>query len=193
MPTEIERKFLVLTDEWRSSVSRFRRLKQGYLHRSAHSSVRVRRWDGGATITVKGPREGISHAEFEYDIPLEDADEMLNSLCEEPLIEKVRYWIDQPGTTWVVDCYCGAAKGLILAEIELDRPDQMFAAPRWIGAEVTHDPRYHTAAVEALILHVTAAREAHRRAQAEPRTRAAPMRRVRRVAAPAPAPAPHGV
>ena len=193
MPTEIERKFLVLTDEWRDSVSGFRRLKQGYLHRSAHSSVRVRRWDAGATITVKGKREGICRPEFEYDIPLEQADQMLSTLCDKPLIEKVRYWIDHAGGAWVVDCYCGAAKGLVLAEIELDRPDQIFAAPRWIGAEVTHDPRYHSAAIEALIAQVSALRAAHRRTQAEAHIRAAPAPGVLRVMAPAPAPAPQGL
>ena len=167
MPTEIERKFLVLTDEWRTSVLRFRRLRQGYLFRSPQGSVRVRRWNGGGTITVKGPRQGIARPEFEYEIPLDDADEMLASLCKRPLIDKIRYWVEHAGTVWQVDAYCGAAKGLVLAEIELDRPDQVFAVPRWIGGEVTHDPAYRSSGIEALITRISLLRAAaHRRSDA---------------------------
>jgi len=165
MTTEIERKFLVQSDEWRQSVSRFRRYKQGCLFRSAQGSMRVRRWNGGGTVTVKGPRHGIARMEYEYDIPLEDADEMLATLTDRPVIEKIRYWVDHAGTTRQVDVYCGPVKGLVLAEIELDKPDQVFAVPRWIGAEVTHDPAYRSAGIEALITRVSLMRAARRRAQ----------------------------
>jgi len=190
MTTEIERKFLVLSDEWRQSVSRFRRYKQGCLFRSSQGSMRVRRWNGGGTVTVKGPRHGIARTEYEYDIPLEDADEMLATLCDRPVIEKIRYWVDHAGTTWEVDVYCGAVKGLVLAEIELDKADQVFAVPRWIGAEVTHDPAYRSAGIEALITRVTLMRAARRRAEDVRDLQAG--RSARSALSPGPAPAPQG-
>jgi CYTH domain-containing protein len=192
MPTEIERKFLVLTDEWRTSVSRFRRLKQGYLFRSAQGSLRVRRWNGGGTITVKGLRHGIARAEFEYEIPLDEADEMLASLCDRPLIEKIRYWVEHAGTTWLVDVYCGAVKGLVLAEIELDRVDQVFAVPRWIGAEVTHDPAYRSVAIEALITGVSLMRAARHRTDAVDDLPPGPAPRLGPSPTSGPSSAPHG-
>ena len=149
MAIEIERKFLVLSDEWRTSASYFRRFRQGYLARSLAGSVRVRRWDSGATLAVKGPRHGITRDEYEYEIPLEEADEMLRCLCVRPLLEKVRHWVEHAGSTWEVDVYCGAAKGLVLAEIELDECDQLFAVPRWVGSEVTQNPYYSNAAIAA--------------------------------------------
>jgi adenylate cyclase len=149
MAMEIERKFLVVSDEWRTSVSYYRRLRQGYLTKTANGSVRVRRSAASATITVKGPRNGIMREEFEYDIPVEEADVMLRTLCARPLVEKVRYWVEHAGMTWEIDVYSGAAAGLVLAEIELDQADQAFAVPRWVGAEVTHDARYSSAAIAA--------------------------------------------
>jgi len=149
MALEIERKFLVVGDEWRAYVSSHRRLRQGYLSRTANGSVRVRRSAGSATLTVKGPRRGITREEFEYEIPVEEADILLRTLCAKPLIEKVRYCVEFAGMIWEIDVYCGEAAGLVVAEIELDHPSQPFAVPSWIGAEVTHDARFSNAAIAA--------------------------------------------
>lgn len=149
MGLEIERKFLVVGDQWRACATSRRRLKQGFLTKTSFGCVRVRRWSAGASLTIKGPRIGICREEFEYAIPLEEADRMLRDLCAKPLLEKVRYRVEHAGNGWEVDVYGGAAGGLVLAEIELDYPDQPFAVPNWVGADVTHDPDYGSAALLA--------------------------------------------
>jgi adenylate cyclase len=146
MATEIERKFLVLHDGWRATAGRGRLFRQGYVARGGGATVRVRRIGERATLTVKGPRRGISRSEFEYEVPLEDAERMLRELCRHPL-QKVRYEVPYGGLTWEVDVFEGEHHGLVLAEIELARPDQHVALPPWIGAEVTHDPRYRGSAL----------------------------------------------
>jgi adenylate cyclase len=142
MSLEIERKFLVIGDGWRASATRGQRHRQGYLSKGPQGSIRVRRAGAGAAIAVKGPRIGIARQEFEFPIPPRQADEMLELLCARPLIEKVRHCVDHAGMTWEVDVYAGLGKGLVLAEIELDHPDQAFALPPWAGPEVTHDARF---------------------------------------------------
>jgi len=152
MALEIERKFLVVGDEWRGHVSSHRRLRQGYVSRTANGSVRVRRSAASATLTVKGPRRGITRDEFEYEIPVEDADILLRTHCAGPLVDKVRYLVEYAGMTWEIDVYCGDAAGLVLAEIELDHANQAFAVPSWVGAEVTHDARFSNAAIAARLV-----------------------------------------
>jgi adenylate cyclase len=147
MPIEIERKFLVCSDEWRTAMVAFSSYRQAYLARTSDSCVRVRRSENQATITVKGPHRGIARHEFEYPIPAADADDMLDRLCVTPVIEKVRHWVEHAGMIWEVDVYQGEASGLVLAEVELARVDQPFALPRWVSAEVTLDPRYHSAGI----------------------------------------------
>jgi adenylate cyclase len=147
MPVEIERRFLVSSDQWRAGASSSRVYRQSYLSKTPHNSVRVRRWDDQATITVKGPRMGLARDEFEYRIPVADADYLLGALCVTPIIEKVRHRVDHAGMTWEVDVYRGEASGLVLAEVELDRVDQPFALPPWVGAEVTHDSKYHSTGI----------------------------------------------
>jgi adenylate cyclase len=142
MSIEIERRFLVSSDEWRVSAAVSRSYRQSYLSRTSESSVRVRRFEDHATITVKGPRVGLARDEFEYRIPAPDADYMLGKMCVTPIIEKVRHLVDHAGMTWEVDVYHGEACGLVLAEVELDRIDQPLVLPQWVAAEVTHDPRY---------------------------------------------------
>ena len=144
MGTEIERKFLVSDDGWRGlgTSSEFR---QGYLSTVKERTVRVRSAAGRGTLTVKGITVGAKRREFEYEIPIDDADEMLNELCERPIIEKVRHVISVDGTTWEVDEFRGVNAGLVLAEVELDAEDAEFATPDWIGEEVTDDPRYFNA------------------------------------------------
>ncbi len=139
MGIEIERKFLVSGDAWRTAPGA--EITQGYLCRSENHSVRVRLAKGRAWLAVKGrARKGVKQ-EFEYPIPPEDARAMLE-LCPYPLIEKTRHEIAHDGFTWEVDVFKGANQGLVVAEIELEAPDQSFPRPAWIGAEVTDDPRY---------------------------------------------------
>jgi adenylate cyclase len=147
MPIEIERKFLVLTDEWKSAVTRRQQCLQGYIATPARRTVRVRLWAAHATLTVKGPRKGCVREEFEYAIPVDHANDMLRRLCGKPLIEKVRHWVTHRGATWHIDEFGGTAVGLVLAEIELERPDQVFALPDWVGMEVTGDPHYRNSAI----------------------------------------------
>jgi adenylate cyclase len=147
MPLEIERKFLVLSNTWERDAGPGRRFCQGYIARSDGATVRIRRADQVAYITVKGEREGIARPEFEYEIPLDDAEELLASICLRPLIEKVRYCVEDHGLTWEVDVFQGHAKGLVLAEVELEHVDQQIDLPDWTGAEVTDDPRYRNATI----------------------------------------------
>ena len=147
MPIEIERRFLVCNDEWRAEVASRHSYRQSYLARTAECNVRIRRSDDYATIAVKGPRDGLARREFEYSIPMIHADYMLSHMCVTPVIEKVRHWVDYAGMTWEVDVYQGDAAGLVLAEVELDRIDQPFVMPHWVGADVTFDLRYRSAGI----------------------------------------------
>ncbi|QPF73033.1 CYTH domain-containing protein [Roseateles sp. DAIF2] len=141
MGIEIERKFLVATGEgWRRPDALV--FSQGYLNRAAERTVRVRIAGARAFLTIKGKSRGASRAEFEYEIPVADARELL-ALCEGPLIEKTRHTLEVEGTRWEVDEFHGANAGLVLAEVELAHEDQPFARPAWLGAEVTGDERYY--------------------------------------------------
>jgi adenylate cyclase len=144
MAREIERKFLVVGDAWRSLAIGVA-YRQGYLLSNKNLTVRVRMAGDAGYLTIKGAAEGISRAEFEYAIPAADAAELLDTLCERPLIEKVRYRIPWQGLVWEVDEFAGANQGLIVAEVELNDPQQVVLLPEWIGKEVSHDPRYYNA------------------------------------------------
>jgi CYTH domain-containing protein len=98
-----------------------------------------------AYLTIKGITVGATRAEYEYEIPADDASEMLDHLCEHPLIEKTRYRLQYHGLTWEVDEFEGDNAGLILAEVELEQEDQTVILPDWVGKEVTGDPRYYNA------------------------------------------------
>lgn len=139
MGVEIERKFLVTGSEWRAAESTY--LCQGYLSRDRSRTVRVRIAGDTATLTIKGPTQGVSRSEFEYTIPVEDARSLL-LLCDGPLIEKRRYVIPMGTIKWEVDEFLGDNAGLVIAEVELETEDQDFGRPAWLGAEVTHDGRY---------------------------------------------------
>ncbi len=144
MAVEIERKFLVNTDAWRShAIGKLYR--QGYLPTQKYTTVRVRVVGDRGFLTIKGKSEGISRSEFEYEIPLEDAKEMLDTLCDRPLIEKIRYVLDVEGVRWEIDEFQGENQGLILAEVELSNADQKVILPNWVGQEVSDDPRYFNA------------------------------------------------
>ncbi|NEO11988.1 MULTISPECIES: CYTH domain-containing protein [unclassified Moorena] len=141
MATEIERKFLVKGEEWRKlgtgSVYR-----QGYIRTTNRTTVRVRLVGDQGYLTIKSPKVGFSRKEYEYPIPGSDAQEMLDTLCQGPLIEKTRYKIEHAGLIWEVDEFAGDNQGLILAEVELTDENQDIELPEWIGIEVSDDPRY---------------------------------------------------
>ncbi|PTT87361.1 adenylate cyclase [Pelomonas sp. HMWF004] len=141
MGIEIERKFLVTGEAWRQPAERQTRFSQGYLSRDPARTVRVRIAGERAFLTVKGATTGASRAEFEYEVPLADARQLL-TLCDGPLVDKVRHLCVHEGMTWEVDEFLGANAGLVVAEIELQSEAQAFAQPAWLGAEVTGDARY---------------------------------------------------
>jgi CYTH domain-containing protein len=141
MAKEIERKFLVKDDVWRS-LAQGTKYRQGYLNSTKERVVRVRTINDKGYLTIKGITVGATRSEFEYEIPLEDTDFMLDHLCEQYLIEKNRYKIKMGDLIWEVDEFFGRNDGLIVAEVELTSEDQEFEKPEWIGEEVTADPRY---------------------------------------------------
>jgi CYTH domain-containing protein len=141
MPQEIERKFLLENDTWRPGAVGVR-YRQGYLSTEKQRTVRVRTAGDKGYLTIKGESVGATRSEYEYTIPLADADEMLDRLCLRPIIEKVRYRIPFAGLTWEVDEFEGENAGLILAEVELQSEEQAVELPGWVGTEVTGDPRY---------------------------------------------------
>jgi adenylate cyclase len=144
MSLEIERKFLVLGDEWKKLGSP-QAIRQGYLSSQRDRVVRVRIENQTATLTIKGRVTGITRGEWEYEIPLAEADELLSGLCERPLIEKNRTRILHEGMVWEVDEFFGDNQGLVVAEIELESENQVFAKPDWVSVEVTEDARYFNA------------------------------------------------
>jgi adenylate cyclase len=144
MAQEIERKFLVNPEKWQPPDAGVR-YRQGYLCRVKERTVRVRVAGDKGFRTVKGVNVGAVRPEYEYEIPLDDANEMLEQLCERPLIEKTRYRVSHQGMIWEVDEFEGANRGLFIAEVELKSKDQPVSIPPWVGREVTGDPRYFNA------------------------------------------------
>jgi CYTH domain-containing protein len=144
MGTEVERKFLVRSELWRAGAEG-EIYRQGYLAADPDRTVRVRVAGSRGTLTVKGRSAGLARAEFEYEIPVRDADEMLDTLCLRPLIEKIRYRVPHAGHTWEVDEFLGENRGLVLAEVELGDPAEGVELPEWAGREVSDDPRYYNA------------------------------------------------
>lgn len=140
MALEIERKFLVTGAQWRRPDAQ--RLSQGYLSRDKQRTVRVRIAGEQAFLTIKGETRGATRAEFEYEIPVTDAEQLL-AMCEGPLVEKLRHVLVHAGHTWEVDEFLGDNQGLVVAEIELASEQAPFDKPDWIGREVTDDPRYY--------------------------------------------------
>lgn len=146
MGVEIERKFLVQGERWKA-LGPGVLLRQGYLSSSPERTVRVRIEGESAMLTIKGKSSGAMRSEWEYPIPLADAQAFLDALCELPIIEKKRYRIPFEGMVWEVDEFLGENAGLVVAEIELSAENQSFAKPDWIAEEVTHDPRYFNSAL----------------------------------------------
>jgi adenylate cyclase len=141
MGVEIERKFLVKGEGWRAQGEPVL-LRQGYLSSHAERTVRVRIEGERAVLTIKSKNVGAARGEWEYEIPVAEAAELLDRLCERPLIEKHRRRIPYAGFVWEVDEFLGENAGLVVAEIELPAEDAAFDKPDWAGEEVTHDLRY---------------------------------------------------
>lgn len=146
MGMEIERKFLVLNDAYKESSTAVL-YRQGYISNDFQRVVRVRVAGKKGFLTIKSQVSDISRLEFEYEIPLADAMEMLEHLCMKPLIEKYRSQLNIDGNIWIVDEFSGDNEGLVVAEIELDSEQQSFSRPAWIGEEVTGDPKYLNASL----------------------------------------------
>ncbi len=141
MNDEIEYKYLVIPDKWeKNSEGIF--YKQGYLSVENNRTVRIRLEGNVSKLTIKGEKLGPSGKEFEYEIPYADALYILENLCIQPLIEKKRYKLKYEGFVWDVDEFFGENEGLILAEIELEKVNQKYSKPAWVGENVTGDPRY---------------------------------------------------
>lgn len=141
MAIEIERKFLVdlsLLGELSGGTP----IKQGYIQHSQGTTVRVRIKGDQGFLTLKSASRGLSRLEFEYPIPLADADEMLASLCSDRHIEKTRYVIPFGKHLWELDLFSGANEGLVIAEVELTSEKECIELPAWVTEEVSGDPRY---------------------------------------------------
>jgi len=145
MGKEIERKFLLHLEEWKKLIKPAgKHLRQGYISNNPEKTIRIRIAEKQAWLTIKGITIGASRLEYEYEIPLNEAAELLDNFCESEL-EKIRYEIDYVGKTWEIDVFFGDNDGLIVAEIELLSEDEHFERPIWIAAEVTADKRYYNA------------------------------------------------
>jgi len=145
MSVEIERKFLVFKDKLPQNL-KGKRYVQAYLSHEKNCVVRVRIVEDAAYLTIKGEQTGISKAEFEYSIPVEEARGLLE-LCPQVAIEKVRYLYPYQGHLWEIDIFEGANQGLIVAEIELSSEEEAFEKPEWLSKEVSTDGRYSNAAL----------------------------------------------
>lgn len=145
MGVEIERKFLIVSEAWRAEASSKIFYRQGYLNSQKERVVRVRVKENTGYLTIKGQNEGAKRLEFEYEIPFEEAMQMLDKLCERPFIEKYRYTVDYGGLLWEIDEFLGENEGLIVAEVELSSEDQAIEQPHWVGADISLDPKYFNA------------------------------------------------
>ena len=141
MGKEIERKYLVKNDDWKKLAEGIY-YKQGYLSTVKERTVRVRTIGEKGYLTIKGLTVGVTRSEFEYEIPAEEANQMLDNLCERPIIEKLRAKIEYKGLIWEIDEFHGENEGLVVAEVEIKDENQAIDLPEWIGEEVSGDPRY---------------------------------------------------
>ncbi len=147
MAREIERKFLVKSDDWKALAFKQTHFAQGYLNdiseASAKSSVRVRIEGERANMNIKSLEIGLSRDEYEYEIPLEEGKQILQKLAAGPVIEKIRYLVKVGQHTWEIDEFLGANLGLVVAEVEMDSEDEKIEIPSWSGKEVTNISRYY--------------------------------------------------
>ncbi|MCU7917412.1 MAG: CYTH domain-containing protein [Candidatus Thiodiazotropha sp. (ex Epidulcina cf. delphinae)] len=147
MPLEIERKYLVINDNWKEHVVSQVAIKQGYLATTPKASIRVRLAGEEANLNIKSRTVGLSRSEYEYPILLEDAQEMLDNLVAGAAIDKVRYKVRCGDHLWDLDVFHGANRGLLVAEVELSSEEETFQMPDWAGEEVSTDTRYYNASL----------------------------------------------
>jgi adenylate cyclase len=147
MPLEIERKFLVRNGRWRTSIIRTEHLRDGLVAIGSGHKVRVRSYGDRATLTVKTTGPSITRKEFEYEIPLRDAEDLLENHCGVFRLDKIRNHVLHDEHLWVVDEYEGILSGTTIAEIELDHESSLFGIPDWAGEEVTHNPDFRKVAM----------------------------------------------
>lgn len=143
MAIEIERKFLLKDDSWRQSADNGTAYRQGYLIGAKQASVRVRIEGNKAFLNIKSMTLGVTRHEYQYPIPLDEANELLDMLCEKPLVEKIRYRVQHAGHEWEIDVFNGINAGLVVAEVELQSEHEPLSLPDWVGTEVSSDPRYY--------------------------------------------------
>ena len=146
MALEIERKFLIDLNSL-GPLPQGIRIVQGYIPTQGKTAVRIRLKGEQAFLTIKGENRGAVRSEFEYPIPVDDADTMLAELCNGQSVDKIRYLIDHAGHTWEVDIFSGNNQGLVVAEVELDSEDESVVLPDWVREEVTGDPRYYNSSL----------------------------------------------
>lgn len=147
MGIEIERKFLLANDDWRRQATAHESFAQGYLNATGKASIRVRIEGERGNINLKAAQIGSARAEYEYEIPLAEAREILDTLSLSAPVEKTRYWVEHAGHTWEIDVFSGENTPLVVAEIELDDVDEVFERPSWLGDEITEDARYYNHAL----------------------------------------------
>jgi len=143
MPIEIERKFLLVNNDWRDEVKSAQRIRQGYMGEADKASVRIRVQGDKANINIKSATLAMRRMEYEYEIPLDEAEEMLDQLCKQPQVDKTRFIVELGKHKWEIDEFYGDNEGLLVAEIELSDETETFEKPAWVGEEVTQDPRYY--------------------------------------------------
>jgi len=142
MGVEIEHKYLVSVAEWNNvQASDCVEIRQGYLQTDPNKTIRVRTKGNKAYFTIKGKAVGASRLEFEYEIPVADANELLDKFCSN-LVEKVRHYVVHEGKTWEIDVFAGLNAGLIVAEIELNSEEEMYTLPNWVAENVTSEVKY---------------------------------------------------
>lgn len=143
MAIEIEKKFLVINNDWQKLSQKNISQIQGYFSTNDSCSIRIRISGNEAHLNIKSATLGIIRSEYDYPVPLNDAKEMLQSLCIKPLIEKTRYYVPIDNHLWEIDVFSGENEGLVVAEIELESENETINLPAWIGEEVSDDPRYY--------------------------------------------------
>jgi len=142
MGVEIERKFLVNKEKWSQVIKEEQSFfRQGYIISDPEKTIRVRLTDSAGFITIKGLTVGATRTEYEYPIPKEDAQQLLDNFCDSEL-SKIRYFITHHNKLWEVDEFLGNNEGLIVAEIELADENESFSLPDWVDSEVTHEKKY---------------------------------------------------
>jgi adenylate cyclase len=146
MGLEIERKFLIKNDSWKNEIKKTISIRQGYLNSEVERTVRIRIQGELGVLTIKGKNQNVTRKEFEYQIPLDDALNLL-SMCEKPIIEKTRFLIPSNRSTWEIDVFDGENKGLVIAEIELTSEEESFDIPNWLGEEVSSESKYYNSSL----------------------------------------------